>query len=192
MVWHCHSKPLKFMCGTPWCCRNSSRYLMPFIGPVNVQEPSYRHDWVLPSPWHCHHQNDQFVARSLEHVSINIYKHMCVHQHVIEENENHLNHKTNKKTQNNLSRVHLILFCHHCRRSAKWRGVKTLGRPGLLGRVPTSHNRLPTGWSEILRSPGIRVTVVVAVVVRFRITHPDVSTWSLGPSLTLWVVMYGV
>jgi hypothetical protein len=72
------------------------------------------------------------------------------------------------KTVLHLARVHLTLCWHHCRCSTKWRGVKTLRRTGLLGKIPASLSRLRTVWSEILRSPGICVDVVVAVVVRFR------------------------
>ena len=93
--------------------------------------------------------------------SVDICRHMCVHQHV--------------KGQN--SPPCLAHLCwHHCRRSAKWDGVTTLRHTVLLGKIHVSLSRLRTVMSTILHSPGICFFCGSIL----NMTHPDVYSLSGG------------
>ena len=117
---------------TSWCCRISSRYLMPVSAPAACTR-------AVKPPWWF-----------LVHTTIVSPPHRLTcdrRKQVTGENKT------------DLRRKHILTLCrYHSRRSAKWRVVKTLLRTGRLRNV----------WPAILRSRGICVAVVVAVVVRFR------------------------
>ena len=117
----------------------------------HAHEPSYHHDQVLSTPWHCD------AVRS---ITFPVDTCVCPSASKTRLIWGPTRHPPGTCQSNP--------HCPHCRRSVKWRVVKLLRRTGHLEDTPVSLSWLQIVWSEILRSPGVYVTFVVAAIVRFR------------------------